>query len=252
MSANFSRKLGTPFHAAWDFVQPLIKRSLLTAQDTSSAEQKHASELGFWEGWIRENGPGPEIEYYRKFMTDMGNISDEGFFADRVCLDIGCGPMGSLCWLRNARLAIGLDPLADAYMKFGIEHHNMLYLAAPAEKIPLPSHYVDVVFSMNSLDHVDCPASVCAEIRRVLKPGGFFIASINLDVPPTVEEPFTITEEFLEKQLFKGWEGQFYKVRPVLDDPAHFGPYKYFHEDCPVEVLQKPGPRALWCRYKVS
>jgi ubiquinone/menaquinone biosynthesis C-methylase UbiE len=214
-------------------------------------ERKHASELGFWEGWVAANGPGPEPDYYRKFMMDMGDIRDESFFANRICLDIGCGPMGSLSWLRNARAAIGLDPLADSYMKFGIGNHNMLYLSASAERIPLPSRYVDVVFSMNSLDHVDDFPSVCTEIRRVLKVGGFFIGSLNLDELPTVAEPWTLTEDLLEKHLFKGWEKQFYKTRPRLGDPAHFGPYKYFYEECPKDILQKPGPRALWCRFRV-
>lgn len=183
-------------------------------------------------------------------MMDMGGIKDDAFFDNRVCLDIGCGPVGSLTWLKRARQRIGLDPLAEKYRKFGIDTHDMLYLSASAEQIPLPSDYVDVVFSMNSLDHVDAPRMVCSEIRRVLKPGGFFIGSLNLDEPPTVTEPFTLTEEFLEDHLFGGWERQFHKIRPRLNDPNHFGTYKYFYQECSQENLDRPGPRALWCRYK--
>src|SRR4051812_25538034 len=104
-----------------------VKRRLHSSEKEVS-ERKHASELGFWEGWVAENGSGPESEYYRKFMMDMGDIRDEAFFANRICLDVGCGPMGSLSWLRNAKAAIGLDPLADSYMKFDIARHNMIYL----------------------------------------------------------------------------------------------------------------------------
>ena len=235
-------------------VQTLLGRLGLTLHSSQEEilERKQSGELGFWEGWVAQNGPGPESEYYRKFMMDMGDIRDESFFANRICLDVGCGPMGSLSWLRNARAAIGLDPLADSYMDFGIANQSMVYLAASAEKIPLPSQYVDVVFSMNSLDHVDSFPAACAEIRRVLKIGGFFIGSLNLDELPTIEEPWTLTEELLEEHLFKGWEKQFYKTRPRLNDPAHFGPYKYFYEECPKEILERPGPRALWCRFKVQ
>jgi SAM-dependent methyltransferase len=228
-----------------------VRRPHKASPEDASVEDKNTGELQFWEGWVAENGPGPEPDYYRKFMMDMGDIRDEKFFADRVCLDIGCGPMGSLTWLRNARFAIGLDPLAEAYMRFGIERHSMLYLATSAERIPLPTGYVDIVFSMNSLDHVDQLFAVCKEVRRVLKPGGFFIGSLNLDEPPTLEEPWTLTEELLEEHLFKGWEKQFYKIRPKLHDPSHFGPYRYFYEECPKELLNKPGPRSLWCRFKV-
>src|SRR5262252_5046248 len=115
-------------------VQTLLGRLGLTLHSSQEEilERKQSGELGFWEGWVAQNGPGPESEYYRKFMMDMGDIRDESFFANRICLDVGCGPMGSLSWLRNARAAIGLDPLADSYMNFGIANQSMVYLAASA------------------------------------------------------------------------------------------------------------------------
>src|SRR5260370_35148888 len=87
---------------------------------------KHAEELAFWEGWVRQNCAEPESDYYRKFMMSLGDIKDQSFFDGFVCLDIGCGPKGSLTWLTNARLAIGLDPLAEAYTRFRIDLHKML------------------------------------------------------------------------------------------------------------------------------
>jgi SAM-dependent methyltransferase len=210
---------------------------------------KSAHELGFWETRLAEIGIEPGTEYYRKFMMKMGNIEDISFFDGLVCLDIGCGPRGSLTWLRNARAAIGVDPLAEQYRQFGIERHSMIYLSCGAERIPLPSQYVDVIFSMNSLDHVDNLDRVCAEIRRLLKPGGYFIGSLNLHEPATVCEPWTLTEELLDRELFAGWEREYYEIRPRLDYPEQFGPYKYFFEPCPPELLSAPGPKALWCRF---
>jgi ubiquinone/menaquinone biosynthesis C-methylase UbiE len=211
---------------------------------------KHLTELSFWDEWIREQGTEPETEYYRKFMMSMGGLVDQAFFDGLICLDIGCGPKGSLTWLANARAAIGLDPLANAYARFGIARHNMIYLSCAAETIPFPDHYVDVVFSMNSLDHVDDLPTVCKEIRRVLKPGGCFIGSLNLNEPRSATEPWTLTEDLLEKLLFHGWERQYYQVRPKLDDPGHFGPYRYFFEECPKELMERPGFQVLWCRFK--
>lgn len=219
---------------------------------STSSTRKHTEEFAFWEGWIQEHGLAPETEYYRKFMMDMGNIEDQSFFDNLICLDIGCGPKGSLTWLKNARAAIGLDPLAELYTRFAIDRHEMIYLSNPAESIPLPSRYVDVVFSMNSLDHVDDPVAASREVRRVLKRGGYFIGSLNLDEVPTETEPWTLTEEFLEEHLFAGWEKQFYKIRPRLNDPSHFGPYKYFYEHCPKDIMGVPGPRALWCRFRAT
>ncbi len=218
----------------------------------AGVERKHLREMQFWSQWIGEHGQEPETDYYRKFMMAMGDVHDPSFFDGKICLDVGCGPKGSLTWLENARAAIGVDPLAEAYRQFGIDRHRMIYLAAGAERIPLPSRYVDVVFSMNSLDHVDDAPATCAEIRRLLKPGGHFIGSLNLDEPPTRCEPWRLTEEFLEKHLFAGWQRQFYKVRPKFQgDGGHFGPYKHFFEEPDPELAARPGPKALWCRFRV-
>ncbi len=208
------------------------------------------SELEFWRGWFAEHGSEPETEYYRKFMMDMGNVADAAFFDDKICLDIGCGPKGSLTWLTNVKVAIGLDPLADRYMEFGVADHNMIYLQAESEKIPLPGNYVDIVFSMNSLDHVDNLDQSCKEIRRVLKKGGYLIGSFNLNEPKTVNEPWTLTESILEEKLFQGWSREYYEIRPKLNSNEHFGPYRYFYEECSEELRQAVGPKALWCRFK--
>ena len=216
------------------------------------AARKHSDELSFWRSWVAENGCEPETEYYRKFMTDMGNVHDLSFFQDKICLDIGCGPKGSLIWLTNARYAIGLDPLAESYTEFRIHQHRMLYLNARVEQIPLPSAYVDVVFSMNSLDHVDNLQQACSEVRRVLKPGGHFIGSLNLEEPQTSTEPWTLTEELLNKLLFAGWDTEFYKVRPKVEGKGHLAPYRYFYEECPPELAKAPGPKALWCRFRAA
>ncbi len=216
-------------------------------------ELKGETELKFWKSWVDAHPSAePETAYYRKFMMAMGNLDDQAVFDDKVCLDIGCGPMGSMTWLTNARAAIGLDPLVEQYRQFGIERHRMLYLSCGAEHIPLLSRYVDVVFSMNSLDHVDDLPAVCDEIRRVLKTGGWFIASLNLDEPATAAEPWTLTEAFLREHLWGDWQPEYYEIRPKIESEEHFGPYRYFFEPCPLEVSEHPGPRALWCRFRAS
>lgn len=217
----------------------------VTIEDTG----KHAAELGFWREHLGERGNGPRTVYYRRFMLNMGGLDDAAFFDGLVCLDIGCGPMGSLTWLPRARLALGLDPLAEAYREFEIDRHAMRYLPARAEAMPLATGSVDAVFSMNSLDHVDDFPAACREIRRVLRRGGYFIGSLNLDEPPTACEPWTLTEPILAEHLFAGWERQFYQTRPKMDDGD---PYRLFLQPCPPEFDGWTGPRALWCRFRVT
>jgi SAM-dependent methyltransferase len=210
---------------------------------------KHDAEMRFWRDWLGEHGMGARTAYYREFMMNMGGVTDQSLFDDLICVDIGCGPMGSMTWLTNAKAAIGLDPLAQSYMEFGITEHEMIYLRAHAETMPFPGRYVDVVFSMNSLDHVDDLYAACREIRRVLKPGGYFLASLNLHEPATPTEPWTLTEALLAEHLFSGWKREFYEVRPKIEDGGD--PYRFFFQECPPELESSGGPRALWCRFKV-
>lgn len=122
----------------------------------------------------------------------------------------------------------------------------MIYIDAPGERIPLPSAYVDVVFSINALDHVENPVAVMKEIDRITRPGGHFIGSIGLRERPTFTEPHVLTKQLFERHLFRGWQQEFSKVRPKGPSPKEF--YRFFREEPP------PGYEAeemlWWCRYR--
>lgn len=55
---------------------------------------------------------------------------------------------------------------------------GLMPYAGTAEHIPVPDHSVDAVFSADSWHWFD-PATACAEIRRVLRPGGVLAVSWN-------------------------------------------------------------------------
>lgn len=121
-------------------------------------------------------------------------IDDAAFFQGKVVVDIGPGPLGfpDAC---DAAVSIGVEPLAERFAAAGllIPDSRAIYLAVGAERIPLVSASVDVVLSRNSLDHVRDPATVVAEVRRILRPGGTFILNVDLDHPATATEPHTFT-----------------------------------------------------------
>ena len=71
----------------------------------------------------------------------------------------------------------------------------MTYVSSGERSIPLPSNYVDVMFTMNAMDHVSSFSAMAAEVVRVVAPGGLFIAAFNLGEPPTVSEPQRLTED---------------------------------------------------------
>lgn len=134
------------------------------------------------------------------------SIEDPGFFAGKVVVDVGPGPLGfpDAC---PARVSIGVDPLAERYAESGLllSDSPAVYLSAGAETIPLVSACADVVLARNSLDHVDDPAAAMAEMRRILRPGGTLILGVDVDHPATATEPHTISEGDLAAWL-EGFE----------------------------------------------
>lgn len=128
-------------------------------------------------------------------------IDDEDFFDGKVVLDIGPGCVGfpDAC---PADVSIGVDPLAGAYADAGLLlESNAVYLSVPAERIPLRSRSVDVIVARNSLDHVDSPTGVIAEVMRLLRPGGHFIINVDVEHPASPTEPHEITRGDLSKWL---------------------------------------------------
>ncbi|GAB4575535.1 MAG: hypothetical protein Kow0077_27480 [Anaerolineae bacterium] len=93
-----------------------------------------------------------------------------------VLLDLGCGRGGVLEQLQDLGTvrAYGIDPDFAS-----LAEHRLPDLAravASAEAIPVRSGVVDVVISAWVLEHLPDPARTFAEVARVLRPGGVFVA----------------------------------------------------------------------------
>jgi SAM-dependent methyltransferase len=129
-------------------------------------------------------------------------IDDPAFFAGRVVLDIGSGPLGfpDAC---PARVSLSVDPLHERYAASGLllEDSPAIRLSIGAERIPLVSSSIDVVVVRNALDHVDDPEAVLAEIQRLLKPGGALIANFDVGHTPTPTEPHDLRLETVKAAL---------------------------------------------------
>jgi len=150
---------------------------------------KRLYELGYWRWrFFRERGLS---SFTSGIYTDVLRI-DRSFYSGKRIIDIGCGPRGSLEWLEDASLRVGIDPLMPDYLKFGIKTHSARYVAATAENLPFAADSFDVVTSINSLDHVDDLNKTLDEIARVLTVDGRFIFLVEVHPEPTLSEPITI------------------------------------------------------------
>ena len=133
---------------------------------------KRIRELYYWK-YIRGKEKIFIYDHYLYFFTSYFNLDIQDYKGKKI-LDIGCGPRGRLEWADMSSERIGLDPLANSYLKLGANKHKMIYINASAEEIPYENEYFDFISTFNSLDHVDDLNQVIREIKRVLKTGGLY------------------------------------------------------------------------------
>ncbi|NMC49333.1 MAG: class I SAM-dependent methyltransferase [Desulfovibrio sp.] len=165
---------------------------------------KYESELQYWMKCFVKEGRRFDNKHYADRCLQMAQEPDDTFLRDKVVADFGCGPRGSLAWTQAPAIRIGIDVLASTYINcFGqcMLDHNMIYVTSTETIIPIPSASMDVMFTMNAMDHVDDLSNMSAEVLRIMKPGGLFLGSFNLHEPATSCEPQTLTEELIRKYI---------------------------------------------------
>lgn len=170
---------------------------------------KLSYELRYWRERYLKEGRKLRNDFYEKLMLSISDEPSDAFLKGKVVADFGCGPRGSLVWAKNASMRIGIDVLAQRYiLHFPTEYrrHDMIYVTSTEYSIPIPDGFCDVVYSVNSLDHVKDMLLMCNEIRRILKPGGEIIGSFNLNHQPDLAEPQKMSENMLKKMLFRDYE----------------------------------------------
>ncbi len=86
-------------------------------------------------------------------------------------LDIGCGfDTPTLSKLTGFRVGIDLVPLESFVPAAGVH-----VLRASGEQMPFSDHAFDFACCRSVLEHVEHPAALFAEVRRILRPGGAFV-----------------------------------------------------------------------------
>ena len=164
-------------------------------------------ELDFWENNSKYDSLDGFASFKEKYFTrnknKFNNVQLD--FAGKTIIDIGCGPDAGFLPFTNARLKIGLDPLAKEYAQTYKLDDDIFMISSTAEDIPLLSESVDACYCINALDHMIRPYKVLGEIYRILKPDAYFAFSV--DIGGTKGHPVKIFEKdlnnFFEKHPFK-------------------------------------------------
>ena len=127
------------------------------------------------DGYLSPGGP-KEVE---RILGDV-------VLTNATVLDIGCGSGGITVSLVNeygAKKVTGIDVETDV-CEVALERVKKLYLQGSIDIVevkpgnfPYGDESFDVVFSKDSIVHIEKKEQLAKEIFRVLKPGGYFVGS---------------------------------------------------------------------------
>lgn len=94
-------------------------------------------------------------------------------------VDVGCGEGSLLRMLKdNGNGAFGIDASESGRASCSKKDINCAVIDISSDRFPLPDDSFDVALCLETLEHLENPHHCLWEIKRVLKDGGLFIASI--------------------------------------------------------------------------
>ena len=123
--------------------------------------------------WQYERGANT-IAFYTERYTP------EEMFRDKVVLDVGCGAGGKTMYYASQGVAkiVGMDIVshyqeeAEALARQLGYADRFTFVAGDAAQTGFEANSFDTIIMNDTMEHVDRPDLVLAEVRRILKPGG--------------------------------------------------------------------------------
>lgn len=136
----------------------------------------------------------------------------------KVVLDIASGAgYGTKILSKEAKKVYGVDYSQDAinYAKENYNSQNIEYKVGDALDIPLPDNSIDLVVSLETIEHLTDSAKFIQEVKRVLKDDGQFVVSTPND------------DEYIEGNEFHLHEFDLKELKKLITDNFKHSDYYY-------------------------
>lgn len=158
------------------------------------------------------------------------------FVKNKIVLDIACGNgYGSqILAYAGAKFVYGIDNSKEAvdYANKKYLQRNIKFILGDAEKISLKEKSVDIVISLETIEHLRHPKKFLKESKRILKHGGALILSTPNKEVSYEDNPFHLNEYTLSELdvLLSDFSGKiYYGQRAVFKNIVYF--YKYIYRN---------------------
>jgi ubiquinone/menaquinone biosynthesis C-methylase UbiE len=185
-----------------------------------------------------------DTSHYRELFSRF--LSFEG----KTVLDLGCNRgylLHSFLQHENFK-AIGAD-LVSYYLKDARRDYGDIihFVQSTPTNIPLPDNSVDVVYTIDTVEHLSQPKQIFLDVYRVLRPGGLFFVHFNPWLNPHGSH--------LEDIITFPWPHVLFSMNTLLDvaeklyDSPHYDAACYFLDE---KGNKKPNPyldREMWSTY---
>lgn len=137
-------------------------------------------------------------------------------FEGKTVLELGCN-RGYLMnsFLQHANFeAIGAE-LDDEALEFARENYGdrIKFVQSTPTEIPLPDNSVDIVYTIDTVEHLSSPRRIFDECLRVLRPGGTFLVHFGGWLTPYGSH--------LEDIIPIPWANAVFSMDTLLDVAAH-------------------------------
>jgi len=143
----------------------------------------HSNHVNWKFRMLEKHGEKDYYDLYDKLAEhQLKNIFGLGLdFSDKTVVDIGCGLRGILGIIK-AEKKIGIDPSINDKVREAFNlPEDIIFMCEKVENLSLEDDQADLIFCLNTLNHVEDPVKALAEIKRILKKNGLFFLDVYLN-----------------------------------------------------------------------